>query len=117
MQPCGLIDPLHNFRRFDRNINVGGKFFSRLHTSDKTVDFILEHVGRTELVFRFAEHLIVYVILHKAATVLKPDAGLIAHEINKHFVLSDILRPGSVKTDDRPVRPDNSSDGIIHMST
>ena len=92
-----------------------GSFFPVSMQSMKASISFWEHVLHLELRLILHQCAVFCCVDCEVLTILQADAGLVAHEIDKHFILSDILRPRPVHSDHGPIGADHASDGILHI--
>jgi len=55
-------------------------------------------------------------VKRKILSVDQPDAALVAHKIDEHFVLVNVLRPCAVKADARAVCPDEPGYHVVDIA-
>ena len=110
-----VVDRLHHFGGDDDGVDVGRKLFAGLDAVHERVD----------LVFKVVVHLKDRLVFHQGAVlggvdgeilaVLQADPRLVAHEIDIHLILPDILRPSAVQGDNRAGGADEGGDGVVHV--
>ena len=117
----GIIDRLHDLRGKDGAVDIRRGLFAGADAVEEAADFRFVMVIHGEGILFGDKSAVFRGVQLEILAVLQTDAGLISHEIHKHFLFPDVLCPCAVQGDNRsgflsgPAGADQRGDRIIHV--